>query len=153
MKEIAKSNLYIYGIIILLAVLESFSMSSLKISKGYDVYLIVSILCFVSLVFLFRELLKYKNLSTYIFIPFRNYTACESKCFLIYKESFQQKKNRINNGSNRNNINVLSFALINKKFYNYYFYFSNNFFTTSLLLDYALLLDNRCCCFNWLHLF
>ena len=49
MKEIMQSNVYIYVIVIILAVLESFSMSSLKLSKGYDIYLIISILCFVNI--------------------------------------------------------------------------------------------------------
>ena len=93
MKEIANSNLYIYGIIILLAVLESFSMSSLKISKGYDVYLIVSILCFVSLVFLFRELLKYKNLSiAYLLYHLGTILLVSLISFLIYKEKFSTKE-------------------------------------------------------------
>tara|TARA_Y100000592_G_C5335506_1_gene251672 strand:- start:307 stop:645 length:339 start_codon:yes stop_codon:yes gene_type:complete len=93
MKGIVRSNFYIYGIIILLAVLESVSMSSLKISKGYDVYLIASILCFVSLVFLFRELLKYKNLSiAYLLYHLGTILLVSLISFVIYKEKFSTKE-------------------------------------------------------------
>ncbi len=93
MKELMQSNVYIYGIIIILAVLESFSMSSLKISKGYDIYLIISILCFVSLVFLFRELLKYKNLSiAYLLYHLGTIFLVSIISIVVYKEKFSTKE-------------------------------------------------------------
>ena len=93
MKELIQSNVYIYGIIILLSVLESFSMSSLKISKGYDTYLIISILCFISLIFLFRELLKYKNLSiAYLLYHLGTILLVSIISIVVYKEKFSTKE-------------------------------------------------------------
>ena len=93
MKELMQSNVYIYGIIMTLAILESFSMSSLKISKGYDIYLIISILCFVSLVFLFRELLKYKNLSiAYLLYHLGTIFLVSIISIVVYKEKFSTKE-------------------------------------------------------------
>ena len=86
-------NFYIYGIIILLAVLESVSMSSLKISKGYDIYLILSVIAFVSLVFLFRELLKYKNLSiSYLLYHLGTIMLVSFISFFVYREKFSTKE-------------------------------------------------------------
>ena len=93
MKNQITERTYIYGIIILLAILESVSMSSLKISKGYDIYLVLSVVAFISLVFLFRELLKYKNLSiSYLLYHLGTIMLVSVISIFVYKEKYSTKE-------------------------------------------------------------